>query len=121
MNRPIHFEILADDPQKLTQFYRTVFDWEIETWAGEEAYWLIKTGPNDMPGINGAIMHRHFPQGVINTSEVESLEEAVRKVESAGGRKLQGPNLIPGVGTSAYCIDPEGNVFGIIEPAPPAK
>jgi len=66
-------------------------------------------------------MHRHFPQGVINTSEVESLEEAIRKIESAGGRKLQGPNQIPGVGSSAYCIDPEGNVFGIIEPIMPAK
>jgi uncharacterized protein len=116
MNRPIHFEILADDPRKLIQFYRFVFGWEIENGPGEEAYWLVKTGIDDLPGINGAIMHRHFPQGVINTSQVESLDEAIHKVESAGGRKLQGPNIIPGIGASAYCVDPEGNVFGIIEP-----
>ncbi len=115
MNRTIHFEILADDPQKLIEFYQAVFSWKIENWDGEEAYWLVTTGSKELPGINGADMQRHFPQGVINTSQVESLEEAIRKIEAAGGRKLQGPNIIPGVGTSAYCLDPEGNVFGIIE------
>ncbi len=115
MNRTIHFEILADDPDKLIQFYQAVFSWKIETEDGEEAYWLVTTGSKALTGINGAVMRRHFPQGVINTSQVESLEDTIRKVEAAGGTKLQGPNIIPGVGTSAYCLDPEGNVFGIIE------
>jgi predicted enzyme related to lactoylglutathione lyase len=62
-------------------------------------------------------MHRHFSQPVINTIEVESLEEMLTKVEEAGGKKLQGPVEIPEVGLHAYCQDPEGNIFGLIQPA----
>ena len=97
MKRPVHFEILADDPEKAADFYRQVFEWEISTWGGEQAYWLVTTGPDDEPGINGAIMHRHFDQAVVNTQEVESLADALERIDGAGGKVVQGPNEIPGV------------------------
>jgi predicted enzyme related to lactoylglutathione lyase len=116
--RPIHFEILVDDPQTAIDFYRSVFGWEIEEWEeGGEQYWLVTTGPDNAPGINGAIMGRHFPQAVINTVEVASLEVTIKKVMEVGGKKVHGPNEIPGVGKHAYCADPEGNLFGILQPA----
>ncbi len=116
MNRPVHFEILGDDPAKLTEFYKGVFGWEIATWDGPQGYWLATTG-QDGPGINGGFMERHFPQAVINTIEVTSMAESVAAVESAGGKKVHGPQDIPGVGIHAYCADPEGNMFGLLEPA----
>ena len=117
MNRPIHFEILADEPQKLAAFYETVLDWKIAPWeGGGEPYWLITTGEAGTPGIDGAIMERSFPQAVINTLEVESLPEVLEKVEAAGGKVVLGPNEIPGVGVHAYCSDPEGNLFGLLQP-----
>jgi predicted enzyme related to lactoylglutathione lyase len=118
VSRPVHFEILADDPEKVAAFYREVWSWKIATWEGPQAYWLVTTGPEGAPGINGAIMHREFPQAVINTVGVESLEEALAKVKQAGGKVIQGPNMIPGIGVHAYCTDPEGNMFGILEPLP---
>jgi predicted enzyme related to lactoylglutathione lyase len=39
-------------------------------------------------------MGRHFPQAVINTLEVTSLEDTIKKIEAAGGRKVQSPNGI---------------------------
>ena len=48
--------------------------------------------------INGGIMDRHFPQPVINTIQVDSLEEAIVKVEQSGGTKIHGPNEVPEVG-----------------------
>jgi len=54
---------------------------------------------------------------VINTIEVESLEEMLTKVEEAGGTKIEGPVDIPEIGLQAYCRDPEGNIFGLIQPA----
>lgn len=116
MKRPVHFEILADDPEKAADFYRQVFEWDISTWGGEQAYWLVTTGPDDEPGINGAIMHRHLDQAVVNTQEVESLADALERIDGAGGKVVQGPNEIPGVGTHAYCADPEGTLFGVLEP-----
>ncbi|HKJ70068.1 MAG TPA: VOC family protein [bacterium] len=117
MNRPVHFEILGDKPQELADFYQAVLGWEVGTWDGPQAYWLLTTGPDGTPGINGAIMERHFPQGVINTIEVESLDEASSKVEQAGGKVINGPNDIPGVGRHSYCEDPEGNLFGLLQPS----
>ena len=61
-------------------------------------------------------MHRAFEQAVINTAEVESLAEALQKVEAQGGKLVHGPNEVPGVGTHAYCADPEGNLFGLMQP-----
>jgi predicted enzyme related to lactoylglutathione lyase len=117
MTRPVHFEILADDPVKVADFYEDIFGWEISTWDGPQKYWLVTTGPTEKPGINGGIMERHFKQAVINTVEVEALDEMIAKVEAAGGKKVHGPDEIPGVGTHAYCADPEGNLFGMMQPA----
>ncbi len=120
MARPVHFEILADEPEKAAVFYGDVFGWKISTWdGGEQGYWLADTGPDDTPGIHGAIMHRHFSQAVINTVEVDSLEETLKKIAKAGGKKIHGPEEIPGVGIHAYCEDPEGNLFGVMQPARP--
>ena len=118
MMRPVHFEILADDPEKAVDFYRSIFGWEIGAWEpGDELYWLVTTGSDEVPGINGAIMERHFQQAIINTIEVESLDVMFEKIEAAGGKKVHGPNEIPGVGVHAYCADPEGNLFGILQPS----
>lgn len=117
MARPVHFEILANEPQKIADFYSKVLGWEIASPNGPEAYWLVTTGPEGTPGINGGIMGRHFQQAVINTIQVESLDEMIAKIEAAGGKKVLGPQEITGVGMHAYCSDPEGNMFGILQPA----
>jgi predicted enzyme related to lactoylglutathione lyase len=116
MNRPVHFEILGENPAALAEFYGKVFGWKAATGQGPQTYWLVTTGPDGEPGINGGIMHRHLSQPVINTISVESLDEALAKVAEAGGKKVHGPNEIPGVGMHAYCADPEGNLFGVLEP-----
>jgi predicted enzyme related to lactoylglutathione lyase len=117
MSRPTHFEILADDPAHVGAFYEAVLGWKVATWGeGEPSYWLVTTGEEGTPGIDGGIMHRSFEQAVINTAEVASLAEALKKVEAEGGKLVHGPNEVPGVGTHAYCADPEGNLFGLMEP-----
>lgn len=120
MNRPTHFEILADNPEEIGKFYHSVFNWEVASWGGgEQTYWLVTTGPEDSPGINGGIMDRQFKQAVINTIEVSSLEETIEKVELGGGKLVHGPNEVPGVGLHAYCADPQGGLFGVMQPLPP--
>ena len=42
MSRPIHFEILADEPEKIGEFYKKIFNWEISTWGEDSSYWMIK-------------------------------------------------------------------------------
>jgi uncharacterized protein len=118
MTRPVHFEILSENPERLVDFYREALGWEAATWNGPQKYWLVTTGPESAPGINGGIMHKHFPQTVINTVGVESLEDTLARVKTAGGSLVLGPHDIPGVGRHAYCADPDGTLFGLLQPQP---
>ena len=115
MNRPIHFEILSNEPYKIISFYRDVFNWKVDSWEGPQSYWLATTGPDGTPGINGGFMNRHFQQAVINTIEIDSMDHFIERIEAAGGKKILGPREVPGVGLHAYCEDPEGNIFGIMQ------
>lgn len=117
MGRVIHFEVLADDPERASAFYKNALGWEVKTWSGgEQSYWLVSTGAEEQPGINGGIMGRHLDQAVINTVQVENLSEAIERVKEHGGSLVHGPNEIPEVGQHAYCRDTEGNLFGLLEP-----
>lgn len=114
-NRVIHFEIEADNPQAVSKFYETVFEWKFNQW-GQNAYWLADTGQEPCPGIDGAVMQRKQPKGgVTNTIHVNSLEEYIKKVERAGGKLCVPKMVVPGVGYLAYCSDPEGYVFGMMQ------
>ena len=116
MNRPTHFEILADEPDKIATFYEKTLGWEITPWnGGETPYLLVTTGKDESAGINGGIMQRQFQQAVINTIEVVSLDKMVSRVEAEGGKLIQGPSEVPGEGMHAYCADPEGNLFGLMQ------
>ena len=79
-------------------------------------YWLITTGPDDQPGINGAIMRREQPAVItVNTVDVPSADDFAAKVTANGGKVLTPKMAVPGVGYFHYCQDTEGNVFVIME------
>ncbi len=121
MPRVIHFEIHADKPERAVKFYEKVFDWKISKWEGPADYWMITTGPDEEPGINGAIMYRSRRGKTWNTVSVPSVDEFLKRIVKAGGKIIQKKTAIPGVGYMAYCADTEGNVFGIMQNDPSAK
>lgn len=114
MSKVIHFEIPADDPDRAIKFYKSVFGWEIEEWENGD-YWLVSTGSEDEPGINGAIMPKEIGDEVRDTISVNSYEAFVKKIEDRGGKMLTEKMTIPGMGYNGLFQDTEGNVFGIIE------
>jgi uncharacterized protein len=113
-NRPIHFEMGVVEPERAIQFYESVFGWKAMKWDGPMPYWLITTGPETEPGINGGIMvHQDAKPRTVNTIGVESVDDFAAKVIAAGGQVAVPKMAIPGVGWLAYCLDTEGNLFGI--------
>ena len=57
----VHFEIPANDPQKISKFYSESFGWKIEKSDMEAMdYWLIKTSP-DMQTVGGGVYKRMTP------------------------------------------------------------
>ena len=58
MPRPIHFEIHADNPSRAVKFYESLLGWQFTKWEGPMEYWLIKTGSEGTPGIDGGLVKR---------------------------------------------------------------
>jgi predicted enzyme related to lactoylglutathione lyase len=115
MPRVVHFEIHADQLERAVAFYQRVFDWDVQRWEGSTDYWLVTTGPEEGPGINGAIMPRVHGGSTYNTIDVPSVDEFAERIIEAGGEVVMPRTPVPGVGYMAYCSDTEGNVFGIME------
>jgi len=122
MSRVVHFDIYADNPERAVKFYKQVFGWKITKWEGPTEYWLVMTGPDDKPGINGGLGRREDPADrTINTIDVPSVDDFTAKISGAGGKVLVPKVAIPGVGWFALCLDTEGNKFGLMEDDPKAK
>jgi uncharacterized protein len=122
MGKVVHFEIPADNADRAIEFYKKAFGWSVHKWEGPMDYWLVDTGPDNAPGICGGLMVRSRPdESVVNTIGVESTDEAVKAIESAGGVIVMPKMAVPGVGWMAYFRDTEGNTFGVMQSDPMAK
>jgi uncharacterized protein len=124
MPRVNHFEIYTENPEAVRPFYEDVFGWKFSKFEGGSLeYWLITTGEDKDPGINGGMARPRERQspGTINTVAVKSLDQTIKKIEQSGGKICVPKMSIPKIGWLAYAEDPAGNVFGIIEPDIEAK
>jgi uncharacterized protein len=110
------FEIPAHDPQALVRFYHSAFGWTANQYPGMD-YYLLDTNAKGA-GISGAITGHEHLQSPATTLYVQSLDDAVRAVESNGGRVISEKMSVPN-GTYAYAADPEGNVFGMLQQSNP--
>lgn len=122
MPRIVHFELNVKDVDKTIKFYEAVFGWKIEKWSGPMDYWLIMTGDEKEPGIDGGLgyIEEGFPQ-VVNTIDIDNIDKVIKKIESNGGEIVRDKHAVPGVGWLAYFKDTEGIVIGIMQENPEAK
>ncbi|MBV6458626.1 MAG: hypothetical protein HONBIEJF_01759 [Fimbriimonadaceae bacterium] len=122
MPRVVHFEIHATDPDSLIAFYTAMFNWRFNRW-GDEAYWLITTGPDEEPGINGGMLQRRgdraLPGQGVNcftcTVSVDDLDMSLALAIELGATMAVPKMAVPGVGWLAYIVDPDGNILGMIQ------
>src|SRR4030095_10389840 len=124
MNRVTHFEIYTEDPEAVRPVYQDVFGWKFQKFEGGPIeYWLINTGDDKDPGINGGITRPREGEspGTLNTVAVESLGETITTIEQRGEKICVPKRAIPKIAWLAYAADPAGNVFGILQPDETAK
>jgi predicted enzyme related to lactoylglutathione lyase len=125
----VHFEIPAENVEKLKSFYSKLFGWKIEKSSMPMDYWLIQTVPIDekgmpiRPGINGGLFRKDRPEmknlKPVNYISVESIDDTIKKVKALGGKIIQPKQEVPNVGSFALALDPEGNSIGILQPELP--
>ncbi|MFN0188931.1 MAG: VOC family protein [Bacteroidia bacterium] len=120
-NRVVHFEIPCDNPEKTMDFFKEAFGWTFQQF-GTEQYWVVITGDEKLPGINGGLMKKKDPkQPLANSIDVVDIDKAVASVEKAGGKVVVPKMPIPTVGWLAYFTDPDGNIHGVYQNDPTAK
>lgn len=133
MNPVVHFELPADDRQRMADFYTKAFGWKAQMLGPEMGNYVIvqttETEENGFPKepgrINGGFFEKtekyKLPSVVI---AVDDIREGMRKVEEAGGKILGGewkdgePDDIPGVGLYISFLDTEGNKISMLQPKP---
>ncbi len=122
----VHFEIPADDTEKLKKFYGSVFGWKYESapmpgLPGGE-YIMVNTTEQGKPGMNGGMYKRmgadDKPRHYIG---VASMDATLRKIKTGGGTIIQPKMAIPNIGWFAFIQDPEKNFQALFQDDKAAK
>jgi predicted enzyme related to lactoylglutathione lyase len=127
MNPVVHFELPATDLARSKKFYETAFGWKLDQLGAEMNNYVVahtaETGADRMikkPGmINGGIFERTEGQGTQHPSvviAVDDIHEHVKIIVAAGGKVLNEPMEIPGIGMFATFEDTEGNRLSVLQP-----
>jgi len=115
MHNVCHWEIAAKDASALQNFYRKMFDWEIDA-DNPMNYGMARSGGQAGNGIDGGIYQKceETPAYVTFYVMVEDLQAYLDRAVSLGGTTLVPPTAIPdGGGHIAMFADPEGNRIGL--------
>jgi uncharacterized protein len=132
MNSVVHFEMPAEDRQRMADFYSKTFGWKTQILGPEMGnYVVVSTTETDEKGmpqrpgaINGGFYQKtddpltHAPSVVI---AVDDIREHMKKVTAGGGKIVGGstpgePDNIPGVGLYISFLDTEGNRVSLLQP-----
>ena len=84
-------------------------------------HWLIETGPESEPGINGGLGKGQSDDRVLNTIDVKDIDWTLKEVKAQGGTIIGEKGPIPGIGWFAQFRVLQGNVMGLMQADPTAK
>jgi predicted enzyme related to lactoylglutathione lyase len=131
MNPVIHFEMPAEDRNRMVAFYNRAFGWQTQMLGPDMGEYVLVTttesdenGPKKPGAINGGFFPKksdwpaQYPSVVI---AVDDIGGSIKKVTEAGGEVLGEPMEIPGVGQYVSFFDTEGNRVSMLEPVPRGK
>ncbi len=110
--RPVvHFEITAQDPDRIRRFYAELFSWNV----GEGPLMNIPAGlGGPEPGPAGHI-RQSDRSGVTLYIQVRDLRESLDHAVALGGAITLEPLDVPGGPTIAGITDPEGNPVTLVQ------
>jgi len=128
MNPVVHFEMPAENRQRMADFYSKTFGWKTQLLGKDMGNYVIATttesdekGPKKPGAINGGFfpksddMPAQYPSVVV---AVDDINDSMKKVMRAGGKVLGDPMEIPGIGQYVSFFDTEGNRVSMLQPDP---
>jgi predicted enzyme related to lactoylglutathione lyase len=128
MNPVVHFEMPAENRQRMADFYSKSFGWKTQMLGKDMGNYVVATttesddnGPKKPGAINGGFftktdeMPAQYPSVVVS---VDDIKKSMKKVTEAGGKVLGEPMEIPGIGQYVSFFDTEGNRVSMLQPVP---
>ena len=127
MNPVVHFEMPAENKNRMAEFYAKAFGWKAQFLGPEMGnYVVVSTTESDKDGrpktagtINGGFFQKtedSVLQSITLVVGVGDINESMKKVKEAGGTVIGEPMLIPGIGLYVPFIDSEGNRLSMLQP-----
>lgn len=115
---PCWYELSTPDAKSASGFYAAVLGWQFQQVdMGEFVYHLASVGDVMVAG-----MSEFLPEGVppnwLVYFAVSDADATAAAVAADGGQIHAPPADIPGTGRFAILADPQGAVFGILQPLP---
>ena len=120
-NQVVHFEIVGTDPARLHAYYGELFGWTFDLGdtvsqqvSEPGLYGFVDAS---IAGVNGGVGGGSSlrPKALFYVG-VDDVEAALAQAESLGGRRVFGPDGVPGKLVVGQFTDPEGNLIGVAGP-----
>jgi uncharacterized protein len=110
----VHVELNTTDLDKAKDFYRRLFDWQLEDMemGPTGRYTMIQPGT----GTGGGMLRHPNPGGPsswIAYVEVEDVAAATKKAKSLGAQIMVDVTEIPEAGWMSIIVDPTGATLGL--------
>ena len=107
----VHLDLACDDPAAAKKFYKSIFDWKFKEMPS-----MNWTGIDVGKGVGGGLGQKQMAQQPTAWTayvEVADVKKTIAKAEKAGATVVQPYMEIPGMGSLAVFIDPQGAAFGV--------
>lgn len=118
--KPCWYELGTTDLESGVAFYTRIFGWTVGS-AGMEGfdYRLAKSDGDMVAGMMALEAQADAPPpNWLTYIATDDCDGTVAAIGAAGGGVLKAPADIPGTGRFAVVSDPQGAVFGLLQPLP---
>jgi predicted enzyme related to lactoylglutathione lyase len=105
-------EIPSTNLNQSEEFFKKVFGWEFKPFGN--GYLLFNNHQGIMVGLRKAEQVLKGDCTVFHVN-IDSIEQTIEKVKSAGGHIKTGKTTIPAMGWYAVIYDPDGNSIGLYQ------
>lgn len=115
---PCWYELGTSDLHAAGDFYGSILGWKVEDSGMEGfAYHLASSDGDRVAGLmSNAGQPGDPPPNWLIYFAVDDCNQAAAGIEASGGKILKEPDDIPGTGRYSVVADPQGAVFGLLQP-----
>ena len=121
----IWYELMAGDVEAAQDFYGAILGWKFQDSGQTDRDYRMFSANGEMVGGVMSLTDEMSENGMrpcwMSYIAVDDVDTAARAIADSGGTIHMEPWVIPDIGRAAFVADPQGVMFYIMKPTPPAN